>query len=62
MSDTDKMVVDMVLELSKDSAERIEDFRRKCLEALVGADGNTIRFTNALCDVALKRHSSMEVA
>ena len=62
MSDTDKMVVDMVLELSKDSAERIEDFRRKCLEALADADGNTIRFTNALCDAAIKRHSSMGVA
>ena len=62
MSDEDKMIMDMVQKLSKKSLEQIEGFRKQCLEALEGMDESTVEFTNALCDVAVKRRMNMEAA
>lgn len=62
MSDEDKMIMDMVQKLSEKSLEQIEGFRKQCLEALEGMDESTVEFTNALCDVAIKRKKHLEVA
>lgn len=62
MSDEDKMIMDMVQKLSEKSVEQIEGFRKQCLRALEGRDKSTIEFTNALCDVAVKRKKHLEVA
>lgn len=62
MSDEDKMIMDMVQKLSEKSVEQIEVFRKQCLRALEGRDKCTIEFTNALCDVAIKRKKHLEVA
>ena len=61
MSNEDKMIIDMLQKLSEQSVEKIEGFRKKCLESLKGMDESLSEFTNALCDVAIKRRSSMEV-
>ena len=62
MSDEDKMIMDMIQKLSENSVEKIEEFRKQCLKALEGRDKSTIEFTNALCDVAIKRKKHLEVA
>lgn len=62
MSNEDKMIMDMVQKLSEKSVEQIEGFRKQCLEALKGMDESIVEFTNALCDVAIKRRMNTEVA
>lgn len=62
MSDEDKMIMDMVQKLSEKSVEQIEGFRKQCLDALKGMDESTVEFTNAICDVAVKRRMNMEAA
>ena len=59
MSNEDKMIMDMIQKLSENSVEKIEEFRKQCLKAL---EGKNIEFTNALCDVAVKRKKHLEVA
>lgn len=62
MSDEDKMIMDMVQKLSEKPVEQIQEFRKRCLDALKGMDESTVEFTNALCDVAIKRRMNTEVA
>lgn len=62
MSNEDKMIMDMVQKLSEKSVEQIEGFRKQCLDALKEMDESTVEFTNAICDVAVKRRMNMEAA
>lgn len=62
MSDEDKMIMDMVQKLSEKSVEQIEGFRKQCLDALKEMDESAVEFTNAICDVAVKRRMNMEAA
>lgn len=62
MNNEDKMIMDMVQKLSEKPVEQIQEFRKRCLNALKGMDESTVEFTNALCDVAIKRRMNMEAA